>query len=132
MKKIITPGILRILAIVMVVTGAGYSLILVLHAGRHNNSVLLPVLFVGWVLSPFMGLLIATVIAKGWPVNKRVILYIAMIIITLGSLVSYSGVLSPPGTKLTGVFLIVPLLSWIITAIVIWMAALRSPKSNIV
>jgi hypothetical protein len=131
MKKIFTLSLLRIIALVVVVAGAGISLALVLRAGRHNHSVLLPVLFVGWVLSPFMGLLVANVVSKRWPVNIRVVLYSLMLFLTVGSLVSYAGVLNPSGAKLTGIFLVVPLLSWLLILIVISIAKNSYSKTKI-
>jgi uncharacterized membrane protein len=51
-----------------------------------------------------------------------------MLFLTLGSLVSYSGVLSPPGTKPAFVFLVVPLISWLLMAIVIPITASLSRR----
>ncbi|HTB26901.1 MAG TPA: hypothetical protein VK711_16125 [Puia sp.] len=106
-------SVLRTVATFVVVAGTIGSVYFTLHAGRNNHSILLPLLFVIWVLSPFIILLIANVISKRWMVHARMLLYILMLIITIGSLVSYSGVLTPSGTKPAAVFLFVPLISWI-------------------
>jgi phosphate/sulfate permease len=119
---------LRTLALIMVVTGGIVSLGLTLHAGRNNHSVLLVLLFLIWVSSPFLGLLVADLVSKRWRGLTRKTLYILMFVLTFGSLISYSGVLSPPGTKPAFVFLIVPLISWIFIAIVIPTSAMLARK----
>ena len=119
MKKYFTLYMLRLLALTAGLAGALGSLGLMLYTGRNNDSVLLVLLFVAWVLSPFIALFVANLVSMRWPAFTRVILYCLIIFLTVGSLVSYSGALRPPGTKPAFVFLVVPLLSWIIIAIVI-------------
>jgi hypothetical protein len=127
-KKFFTISILHTIALMAVLCGAVGSLGLMLYTGRHNDSVLLLLLFATWVLSPFIALLVANVVSKRWLVLTRVTLYCLMLVITLGSLVSYSGALSPPGTKPAFVFLAVPLISWLLMAIVIPIAASLSRR----
>jgi len=127
-KKNPTLSLLRTVAVIAALIGALGSLGLMLHAGRKNNSVLLIALFVIWVLSPFIALLVANAISTRWSFHTRVTLYVLMLVITVGSLVSYSGVFSPPGTKPAFVFLVVPLLSWLLMAIVIPIAASLSRR----
>jgi hypothetical protein len=114
-----TLRLLHTIALVVLIAGAVSSLAMMLFTGRHNESVLLLTLFAGWVLSPFMAFLVVNVISKHWSDLARVTLYCLMLAITLGSLVGYSGVLSPPGAKPAFVFLVVPLISWLLMAIVI-------------
>ena len=116
------------MAVVVALGGAGISLGLMLHAGRNNKSVLLVVLFVVWVLSPFLALMVANAVSKRWLVLTRITLYSLMLVLTPGSLVCYSGLWSPPGTKPAFVFLVVPLISWLLIVIVIPIAASRSRK----
>ena len=123
MKQDIRFSLLRTIAVVAVSAGAVGSLALMFHAGRNNRSVILIALFFIWVVSPFIGVLVANVFAKRWSDLFRMILYSLMIILPLGSLVAYSGVLSPTGAKPAGVFLIVPLISWMFIVIVILLAA---------
>ncbi len=108
--------------------GAAGSLGLVLYTGRHNPSVFLIIIFMVWVLSPFAALLVASVLSKQWFVHAREAIYILMPILAIGALISYSGVLSPPGTKPAFVFLVVPLISWLLMAIVIPIAAGRARR----
>jgi hypothetical protein len=116
------------MALIAMLAGAGGSLSLMLLTGRNNDSVLLLVLFVTWVLSPFIALLVAIVVSKRWSVLTRVTLYSLMFVLTPGSLVSYSGTLSPPGAKPAFVFLVVPLISWLLIAIVIPITASLSRR----
>jgi hypothetical protein len=128
MKKTPNLGFLRTVALVVLLVGAGGSLDLTLQAGRNNHSVLLRVLFACWVLSPFIALLVANLISIRWSLLTRRALYFLMLVLTLGSLACYSGALSPPGTKPAFVFLIVPLISWLLLATVLPIAASRSRK----
>ena len=118
MKRFLTLHIIRTVALVVVLIGAACSLGFMFNAGRHTPIVLL-ILFVGWVLSPFIGFLVAIKISSHWSVSNRVTIYCLMLILTLLSLLSYSGALTPPGTRPASIFLIVPLISWLIILIVI-------------
>jgi hypothetical protein len=102
----------RTLTLGFMTAGALGSLVLTIQAGRNNSSILLILLFVFWVLSPFIALSYTNLISRGWPVRHRIALYSIIIIITFSSLFAYSGVLIPPGMKKAAIFLIVPFLSW--------------------
>ena len=111
-------GFLRTTALIALLFGALGSLYFVINAGRNNSSILLPALFVIWVLSPFIAFLIANSISKGWSFLTRKIIYWLMLIVTVGSLIIYSA-FNTPGTKRTFIFLVVPLISWLLIIIVI-------------
>jgi len=124
-------GHLRAVALTAVVAGAGGSLGLMLWAGRRNPSRIwfLLVLFAIWVLSPFMALLLANMVSKRWSVITRVTLHCVMLVLALGSLAIYGYVvLRPTGSKPAFVFLVVPLGSWLLIAIVVSIAALISGR----
>lgn len=123
-----TLSLLRKWALLVMLAGAGGSLGLVLYAGRHNHSILLVVLFVVWVLSPFAALLVASVVSRSWFIPVRVTIYILMVVLPLGSLVGYSGALNQSSTKPAFVFLIIPLVSWLLMAIVIPISAAQSRR----
>jgi hypothetical protein len=124
-------GLLRGAALIVVLAGAGGALGLMLHAGRRNDSRILLVLFAIWDLSPFMALVFAGVISKRWPVLTRAALYSVMLVLTLGSLAIYGDVaLGPPRAKTAFVFLVVPLASWLLIAIVVPIAALISGRPS--
>jgi hypothetical protein len=116
-----TPGInfLGTIAVVVVLIGAIISAILTINAGHKNVSVILPALFLIWVLSPFIMLLVTNSKIKRYPDNGRIIQYILMIFLSLSSVIGYTGILSPVGAKAAAVFLIVPLISWVLIIIFI-------------
>jgi hypothetical protein len=123
-------GILRIIALIAVFGGAVGSLALMSYTGRHNPSILLILLFAGWVLSPFIGVLTADVLSKTWSDRARLALYCWMLVGSLGSVVCYTGVLNPPGAKPAAVFLIVPLISWLLIGIFILITRLGKKNSR--
>jgi hypothetical protein len=107
-------NLFRVMALGISVAGALGSLDLTLKAGQNNKSFLLVALFVAWVESSFIGCMAANIASKYWSFLARVTLYILMVFLTLVSLVVYSGIFSSPRVKPAAVFLIVPLLSWIL------------------
>jgi len=118
---------LHAIAVLMVLAGAAGSLGFTLYTGRHNPSVVLILLFAGWVVSPFIALLLINVITKRWQLFDRLILYHLMVIITLGSMIIYSGLWSPQNARTAFVFLVVPLLSWTLMGLIL-LAARLSPS----
>jgi hypothetical protein len=126
MKKNLTLNLMRTVALVILLMGVVGSVSLVLYNGRNNKSILLIALFVAWVLSPFIGLVIADKVSKSWKDITRKTLYIIMLVLTMVSLLSYSGVLSPEGTKTAFVFLVTPLISWVVISILILISRLQS------
>ena len=122
-------GLLRRTALVAVLAGAVGSFGLMLHAGRHQRSLILIGLFTVWEISPFVALVCAHVVSKHWSVLTRATLYSVMLVLTLGSLAIYGDVaLGPPRPKPAFVFLVVPLASWLLIAVVLPIAALISGR----
>lgn len=130
MKKILTINNLQKTSFVFVIGGAIDSLAFTLRAGHNNKSVLLILLFAIWVLSPFIALIVANVFSSRWSVPARRTLYCLVIFLTIVSLIGYSGVLSPTGTKTAFVFLVIPLLSWIIMVIATILSRRLLHKNN--
>jgi hypothetical protein len=124
------PSLLRTVAVVVVMIGGIISFGFTLHAGHNNRSVFLIILFLCWVSSPFIGLLTACLLSRRWPLVMRKVLFIGMILIAIGSVVGYSGVLNPPGSKPAFIFLIVPLISWILIATIIPVSMSQSRKKK--
>jgi len=108
---------LRTVAVLAIVFGAACSIGFTLYAGHKNPSIILDAIFVIWVISPFMVLLLLNAVSKRWSFFARKTLYILMLFITFFSLAGYSGILEPKGVKTAFKFLIVPLLSWCIISI---------------
>ena len=123
-------GPLRAAALIALLAGAVGSVGSVLHAGlRKDSPRLLLVLFAIWVLSPFVALVFANIVSKGWSVITRATLYSVMLVVALGSLAIYGDVaLGPLGAKTVPVFVIVPPASWLFVAIVVPIAALISGR----
>jgi len=124
-------GLLRAAALIALPAGAAGSVGLMLHAGRRNNSRILLLLFALWVLSPFMALVLASVVSKRWSVYTRATLYCLMLVLTLGSLAIYGDIaLGPPRAKTAVVFVVVPPASWLLLATVVPIAALISSRRS--
>ena len=121
-------GLLRGGALIAAVVGAAGSLALMLRAGRPPLFLL--VLFIGWVLSPFVALVLADIASKRWSVLTRATLYSVMLVLTLGSLAIYGGVLLRPPKKAAFAFLVVPFGSWLVMTIAVPIAALISRKRS--
>ena len=122
-------GPLRAVAMIAAVAGAAGSVGLTLHVGRHNASRIPPVLFVIWVLSPFVALIFSSAVSKRWSVLTRATLYSVALVLTLGSLAIYEDVpLGPARPKPAFAFLVVPLASWLLIAVALPVAALISRR----
>lgn len=101
-------GLLRRTALIAVLAGAAGSVGLVLRAGQRTPRFLL-VLFVFWVLSPFMALVLAVVVSKRSPVLTRATLYSLMLVLTVASLAIYGHyALRPRRAQPAAVFVLVP------------------------
>jgi hypothetical protein len=53
-----------------------------------------------------------------------------MILLSIGSVVGYSGVLSPAGMKPAFIFLVIPLISWVLIMIIITVTISRARKKK--
>lgn len=121
-------GRLRATALIAVLAGALGSIGLMLHAGQRTPRFLL-VIFVIWVLSPFMALVVAHVFAKRWSAPTCATLYSVMLVVTLGSLAIYGDdALRPRKAQAAFVYVIVPPASWLLIAIFVPIAALMSGR----
>ena len=122
-------GPLRAVALAAALAGAVGSVVLMFRAG--HPPVLLRVLFVIWVLSPFGALLLADMFSQRWSILTRATLYSVTLVIALGSLGIYGAdALGPPKSKAAVVYVVVPTASWLLLAIVIPIAALISRRDD--
>jgi hypothetical protein len=122
-------GLLRVAGLGAAATGAVGSVALMLHAGRHNNSRVLLVIFALWVLSPFVALVLADLFSRRWSLATRAMVYGVMLVVALASLASYGYVsLGPPRAKIAVVFVVVPPVSWALIAMVVAIGALISRR----
>lgn len=116
-------GLARAAALVAAAVGAVASLGLTLQAGRSTPRFLL-VLFVVWILSPFMALALAIVVSTRWSALTRATLYCVTLLVALGSPAAYGDVVPPPAGSPRGFwFVIAPAASWLLAAIAIPLAA---------
>ena len=99
--------------------GAATSMARMLYVGRKNESIILLLMFVGWVLAPFIGWLLVDRRSKSWSERNRLRLYILMIVVTIMSVVIYSGVINPINMKPAFVFLVVPCVTLIVIVLTV-------------
>jgi len=103
---------------------ATVSVAFMLRAGHRNPSVLLLVLMAIWVIAPFIALL--------WSLRKfpRPSLDILALCVALGSVAAYTiNALYPPKSQAAKIFVLVPLVTWIIGGIVVAIAAFNSRRT---
>jgi hypothetical protein len=108
------------------VAAAFASVALTLWVGRGGPSLVLMVLFVGWVLLPFAGLLFADRMAVRWSPVTRTTLYIVMLIVAVASVVAYGAVALRPRAQPAFMFLAVPFCSWALVVGALGIAAFVS------
>ena len=129
-RKKLDTKFLGWLALFIGIAGAVISLWFMFNAGGNQPSVFLIILFTLWVLSPFIGLFVLNNISKQWIVSVRETLYWLAIITTILSVAGYSGLFNTHETKTAFVFLVIPLLSWVIIAISFFIAQRVSKRSG--
>lgn len=123
-----SSGVFRISVLVIAIFSALGSLYLTILAGLDTNSVLVLTLFIFWVLSPFIALSIFNIRYRHWPLLFRMILYSLMLVLSTGSLIAYSGMVSPAYLKPEFVFIAVPLFSWLLIGILFLIVRIQLRK----
>lgn len=129
-RKGLNISFLGWLALLVGIVGAVVSLYFMFNAGRNQPSLLLIVLFMLWVLSPFVGLFLLNNISKRWIVTVRETLYWLAIIMVVLSVTGYSGAFNTAQTKTAFVFLVIPFVSWVIIAISFFIGRKVSKRSQ--
>ena len=127
-KKTSNQNFLRTTALIVALVGAVGSLYFMFSAGREQKSIILLGLFTAWVLSPFVGLFISNKISNRWTAPARALLYWLIIVLTIGSLVAYSGAFNTPETKNAFIFLIFLMISWLFIVTIFLIARKISNK----
>lgn len=103
------------------------SLAAMFQAGRRQPSIVLIVLFTGWVASPFAGLALADARSMRWPPYVRHALQRLSVVVAGASLAVYgANAVTPLSAKGAFIFLVVPGVTWALSAIVLALAAKRS------
>jgi hypothetical protein len=114
---------------VAVLAGAAGSIGLMLRAG--HPPLFLRVLFAIWVLAPFMALLLADAFSTRWSVVTRAALHSVMLFVALSSVAIYAYVVvRPPRSTPAFVWVVVPVASCLLMAIVIPVAAFISGRPS--
>lgn len=125
---------MRVAALIVTVTGAIGSVGFMLRVGNRNPSGLLIALFVIWVLSPFVALILAHIASSRWATLTRATLYILMLVLPLVSLTLYGDVALGPSRPTPAFrFLVIPGASWLLIAMLLPIAAFlsgRPPRRN--
>ena len=122
------PGRLRAAGLIAVLAGAVGSIGLWFHESQHP-PLLIVVLFVIWVLSPFVALVLANVVSKRWSLLTRATLYSVMLVVTFGSLAIYGyDAWRPRKAQAAFWYVLVPPASWLLIAVVVPIAALISGR----
>jgi len=116
-------------ALIVMLAGALASLGLMFYTGRRQPSWILIGLFTGWVLGPYAGLFIADRASTRWSAGARLGLYGVMLVSTIGSVAIYALVVfGPLVSKPAFYFLMVPVATWLLAAIVIPATALLTRR----
>lgn len=120
-----TAIFVRRAALAAALAGAAGSIGFMLYAGRRNPSRILVLLFAMWVLSPFAAAVLAWAKSDRWSALTRTTLYGTMIVIATVSVYVYGVVaLGHTRLKLGFVFLVVPLVTWLVLAIAVLVASI--------
>jgi len=115
-----SPDSLRIPSLVALLVSAGGSVGFLLHAAGRNQSQVLIVLMAIWVLSPFIALASANLVAKHWPVPVRRSLYRLILVLAPVSLAVYGiDAVRQLNAKAAFVFVIVPPATCLVAATVL-------------
>ena len=114
---------LRFSALIALVIGAAGSLGLWIHATKHPPPLLI-VLFVIWVLSPFVVLGIGHVVAKRWAPSTQAALYWVTLLVTVASIAIYADDAVAHRTAHPAfVYVAVPPASWLASAVALGVGA---------
>lgn len=123
------PGFARRKGLIVTEIGLLGSIALTAYVGRNNPSQLLKLMFLMWVSIPFVALLVAHVQSRGWSKRARGVLdWLSFFVVAITLAVYGLIALYPPRTKTGFAFVVLPLLSIIVSAVVGGISALRLRK----
>jgi hypothetical protein len=121
---------LRTGSLIALIVGAIGSIGLWVHAAQHPPPLII-VLFVVWVLSPFVILGVGHVVAKRWAPNTQAALYWVTLLISVASLVIYADDAVAHRTSHPAfVYVAVPPASLLVSAIALGIGALTARKNS--
>ena len=105
-------------SILILLAGVAGSIVFTWMAGQNNPSGLLRLLFLGWVVSPYLALVAIHYYSRLRLAISDAFYFRMICFVTLFSLLAYSGIFSPKGMKPAFVFMVVPFISWLIIFLV--------------
>jgi hypothetical protein len=123
-------SLLRTTALNLMVFGAAGSLGFLFHAGPNSPPLVMAIIGT-WVLAPFVGLVLAHVMAKRWPAPVHQALYPVMLAVTACSVAAYWNDYLRPHTPRAAVFVLVPGVSWAVIVAVLSLTWIVSRKQRI-
>jgi hypothetical protein len=118
----------KVSASVSIIAGI-VSIVLLFNASEHP-PIILRTLFIGWVLVPYIGMIIITNITKKRDEKSQRLIFYSLISLSLLSMIAFTGIFRPENSKPAFTWLIVPLVSWIIIAIILLISK-KIEKNNI-
>src|SRR5262245_30065713 len=99
---------------------------LMLRACRFNDSGIALALIAVWILSPMIALVLADMVARRWLVFGPATVYGLMLVVAAGSMIVYGiDVFVPLSPRAGFPYALVPLVSWLLIAVVLVIAAFR-------
>ena len=114
---------MRFTALTALVIGAAGSFGLWIHAAQHPPPLII-VLFIVWVLSPFVVLGMGHVVAKRWAPSTRAALYWVTLLVSVASIVIYADDAFAHRTVHPAfVYVAVPPASWLASAVALGIGA---------
>jgi hypothetical protein len=109
-------------ALMSLLFGAAISLSLMFWVGHRNSSLLLILLFTFWVASPFAAMAFLLRWSRRWPPTRQNLTCNHVQIISFGSAFIYLTVVNIRHlSKPAGPFLAVPVTSWLLLSLWVWM-----------
>lgn len=125
-----TPAKFRKVSLIVCLIGAAVSIALFLVA-RQQAPILLVVLFVGWILAPFVALLFAHYLAKRWTSLTQNVLYCVILMVSAVSLAIYGyQVIWPRQSTPAFYWVAVPLASGLLAIIVVAIGVFSSRRKR--
>lgn len=125
-----SPSLLRVAGLIALFVGAAGSLGFFFHASQHP-PLLLIVLFLIWIVSPFVALGAADLISKRWSNLTRRTLYVVMMVVTVGTLAVYGDdAMARRTAHAAVVYVVVAPVSWLLIAISLSIAAIISRRRS--
>ena len=114
---------MRFTALTALTIGAASSLGLWIHAAQHPPPLII-VLFIVWVLSPFVVLGIGHVMAKRWAPSTQAALYWVALLVTVASLAIYADdAVAHRTAHPAAVYVVVPPTSWLVSVVALGVGA---------